>query len=181
MPGLRTRLLQVGGAILRSRAPYNFMKKLGKIQTRVAIARDVLLQLKLNLVKPICGTYIQMWSGPLAELAHGTDAQPILLNRKRKPCTVCALGAGVVSLIRRENNFHVGDQITPYTRLGKYFEREQLVAIESLFEGWQCDRKLPGNPKARMRWLWSYVAKYPRFTDKQIYAAAGRTLNKSRR
>lgn len=171
----------MAGEILRSCSPHKFMKtkprkrKLTKIQMRVAIARDVIKQLNTNLLDVTQGVYLDHHHGPFQGVGCGVDAQPLLLQPNRRPCTVCAIGAGFVALVRLENNYITGDRVSYHERLWKYFTGEQINVIEQLFEAWYSGDGLePCTPVTRLRWIWSYVARHPKFTSEEIKVAAER-------
>lgn len=148
-------------------------------QMRVAIALDVLKQLKARKLIPTKGVYVRTTDGPLANQPYGVDAQPILLNPQRKKCTVCALGAGVIAQIRLEDNYNIGDAMTTHQRLGRYFNGRQLIEIEALFEVWDTEKILGRLSKEkRLLFLWSYVSKHPDFTPEQLVTAAIRKAGK---
>lgn len=124
-------------------------KKASAAQKRVLIAKDVLKQLKLGKIKAKQGVYVTAqkydWTNNI-----NPDKEFCELNIK---CSVCALGAAMLSEIRMNNNLKVremhgynysvkfGDNyITSRKesgdRLDKYFTESQLVLIERAFEGW---------------------------------------------
>lgn len=152
-----------------------------KKQMRRAIARDVILQLNEKQLIPTPGTYTgrMMGSAMEAGVKVHCSLQPYLLKKRRKPCTVCALGAGLVAMVRLENKLALHEYFDIHERLNAYFSLTQINTIENLFEGFG-DRPelLHLDPEARLRWLWSYVAKHPGFTAKQMLAAAVRLLHK---
>jgi hypothetical protein len=119
--------------------------RLTKAQKRVAIAKDVLKQLKaLNVVK---GTYLRNYGLQLPR----NDQAKQHINQISRGCEVCALGACFLSHIRLFNEVDVGtlagrcgetvncvfagsDLID--AELHKYFTYDQLLLIEAAFEGW---------------------------------------------
>ena len=116
--------------------------RLSKSEKRVAIAKDVLGQLKLKKIVAERGVYVDI---PLLDNEEGKQLQSLL---KKKQCNCCALGSCFVSLVRKENKFiikhkHIRNSIKNgyigkedfRSRLKKYFTQLQLDLIESAFEG----------------------------------------------
>lgn len=113
-------------------------KKLPKDKKRVAIAKDVLVQLNARKIIPVTGTYLSILFAK--ESDKGKELQSVL---KKKECEACALGSCFISLVRFEDNFKVKDKYIDEgeiykssfnSRLKKYFSATQLVLIESAFE-----------------------------------------------
>jgi plasmid maintenance system antidote protein VapI len=104
---------------------------------RVAIARDVLASLAAEKVIALTGTYIDtLGEGPgFFSLPSSEDAQVWLEDAPT--CTTCALGAMMLSCVRKANNATIGmlrgrSNIT--ARLAVHFDRRQLDLIETAFE-----------------------------------------------
>lgn len=147
-----------------------------KIQMRRAIARDVIKQLNAKQLVAECMTYTgnMMAEARAAGFQRGDSLQKYLLRKQRKPCTVCAIGAGIVAQVRLENKVEVGAWLDPHDTLSKYFTHNQVNALENVFEN--CVSRFginleQVNPETRLRFLWSYVARHPGFTAAQLYAA----------
>lgn len=166
------------------------MKKKTKVQMRRAIARDVIKQLDIGLLVPTKGTYVGKLGGDAVALGvnYGDSLQPYLLRTERRPCQVCGIGAAVVAQIRLENEVTLGNLpcVNPYLLICKYFTNQQVHVLESLFEMWDgisiTTTRLRAIPPAdRLRFLYSYVAKNPRFTGDEIRAAALRYGNAQRK
>jgi hypothetical protein len=113
------------------------------LEQRVAIARDVLAQLKAKKIQPMRGTYLEM---ELTELVEN-DAQVHTLLSLASECRVCALGSLFVSAVKfhdqvavgyyrstwePKRSFSVGDRVYEY--LMKFFKKQQLCAMEREFE-----------------------------------------------
>lgn len=116
-------------------------KKLGKLEKRVEIAKDVIAQVKANKYKGRCGEYIN--AEDLDNYLNGeyVSLQPILLE-KDYTCEVCAKGGLFLSTVRKRNKFEVSDlydlpnnsyQIV--SELEDIFTENQLDLIECAFEG----------------------------------------------
>lgn len=154
-------------------------RKRTKLQMRVAIARDVILQLNTKQLIAEHMTYTGSLSNDALEtgLSYNDSLQPYLLKKKRKPCKVCGVGAGLVAVVRIKNEFSVGDLeygLDPASELRKYFTTAQVAVIESLFESFRTCYALNGvDAENRMRFIWGYIAKRKgRFTAAQIEAEA---------
>lgn len=117
--------------------------RLSKEGKRVAIAKDVLVQLKAKKIIAKEGSYVSI---PLKENEVGKQLQDLLPKKK---CNCCALGSCFVSLVSIENDFaikshnlgqggerngHIGKDDFR-SRLKKYFTQFQLDLIETAFEG----------------------------------------------
>jgi plasmid maintenance system antidote protein VapI len=110
---------------------------LSNADKRVAIARDVLASLAAEKVIALSGTYIDtLGDGPgVFSLPPSDDAQVWLEDAPT--CTTCALGAMMLSCVRKANNATLGmlrgrSNIT--ARLAVHFDRRQLDLIETAFE-----------------------------------------------
>lgn len=112
----------------------NNSKKLTKPQMRVAIAKDVLAQIKAKRFKIINATY---W-----KVKGANDSQRInqdFLIEKKPVCKVCALGSAVISGIKLFNEVETSDNSgndgETTKILGKWFSESQMALIEDAFEG----------------------------------------------
>lgn len=126
---------------------------LSKRKQRLAIAADVLSQLKAKKYKAKRGTYhhsddldFELFRMMTSESAH--LLQSTLLS-KEVSCTVCGLGAAFCSLSRLGNNIHWQDR--EHDVLLPLFGREQLELIEHAFEGMDIneDEHLTGKQARR--------------------------------
>lgn len=119
--------------------------KLGKMQRRVAIAKDVIKQLKAHKTKATLGTYLRGY----------------IDDRKNIECHACAAGAlllaklGFVNKInviyRPETAYKVNLQASKSTcsiYLGDEFSDDELGKLECAFECWW----MTGNEKQIDRW-----------------------------
>lgn len=128
----------------------NQMKNKTKAEKRVAIAKDVIKQIRAGKLRakaangyicpttPAASVCLVAFSGSDLPLTKGD------VDALQGSCEVCALGSMVLSRIRKFNSV-VGDQLTPdgdvyeenaYGCLGDIFTSNQLEAIEAVFEGY---------------------------------------------
>ena len=122
------------------------MKKLNKKQkSAIAIAEDVLAQLKIGRYNAVRGVYLET-SVPLKE----GDLQSQLKKNmtKRKPCAVCAVGSMFISKVRLDDNFIIDRHDAGYSTvdgdlmcglLEAAFTPDELSHIESAFENYAED------------------------------------------
>ena len=104
---------------------------------RVLIAKDVLSQLAAKKINAKEGDYISVCNSDFYD-AIGKQLIDILPEIQ---CDCCALGASMISLVRAENDFKIPIG-TAYDigkrsfekNLLKYFDKNQLILIESAFE-----------------------------------------------
>ena len=127
-------------------------KKLTKAEIRIAIAEDVIAQIKSNKYKPTQGSWVEVASGEPYEDWLYYNAQDCKVDvrdytKNIKKCHVCALGSLFVSAVNKYNNvygtydslsfeqvFHtiaIGKKTSPLLR---YFSISQLQLIEFTFE-----------------------------------------------
>jgi len=125
-------------------------KKLTKAQMRVAVAKDVIAQLKSKKLIAKAGTYCDLHTAIMPE-DRDRQVNEVLKN---KTCSVCALGGIFVAQVNRFNDLKVcdvpnlryrfdngsygentlyDDQIRGYIR--KVFTPIQMSLIETAFEG----------------------------------------------
>lgn len=100
---------------------------------RVAIAKDVLAQLKVGRYNPICGRY---WSINSRSPNYKVSQENLNVNFL---CRVCMDGALVVSAIRKFNGATIclengGNEQLVLNVLADYFSLEQLQLIEAAYE-----------------------------------------------
>lgn len=124
-----------------------------KAEKRIAIAKDVIAQLKAGTYRSSPGTYCEFNTKEVAKMDATKELQKEL--RKVTACNVCALGSLFVSDVRKHNNFKAGKAELGYylddafgsewindsiddsvirERLSKLFSSEQLALIETAFE-----------------------------------------------
>ena len=141
---------------------------LTKPEKRVAIARDVLAQLKSGRLQPEHGAWLfskvlaHDEFGPAAvtmfstTLAPNADLQGEILAMET--CTGCALGGLFMCTLERSNNLTPkqlvdenlhSENIVPY--LEKYFSRAQLQLIEASFENGNSAIESPRDKKIRQQ------------------------------
>lgn len=124
-----------------------------KAERRVAIAKDVLAQLRLERYVATEGVYVDH---RVAELASTAPDKPLeKLLPQVKSCEVCALGACFLSAVRKYNDVKAGEiddpetfmrydgsmmtehmfnDTTMRTKLARHFTDAQTGLIESAFE-----------------------------------------------
>lgn len=132
--------------------------KLTPAQKRVAIAKDVLLQMNTGFIKPKSGVWAD-FSKELPENKPDMELQSFL--ETQKGCDACGLGSLFVCAVKLFDNLKVGEVIenikqdtkeadphgpeddiqtdgitvkTILSYLGKFFSKDQLEKIESAFE-----------------------------------------------
>lgn len=140
--------------------------KMTKAEARVAIAKDVIKQIKAKKFVAEKGTYVRidsMFDDDVREevLKDASDVRDIVCNPKAGVCTVCAMGSLFLSTARLFDNLPIpkeeaydGDLLSglpkPYVEgensaapegyqkspLKRYFSKLQLSLIEAAFEGW---------------------------------------------
>jgi len=114
------------------------MKKFTKMtaaQKRVAIAKDVLKQIKAGRVRIHMGSYLKYIQCPVEDFT--TFNQSTLLADETV-CRVCAVGAAIVSGLRLFNGAEVGDLegdgLAAYNAISRWFSKKQSALIEQAFE-----------------------------------------------
>ena len=120
--------------------------KLSKRQQRLAIAEDVLAQLRAKKYQARPGTYAESDVVDVIDDNTGGnfDLQRCLLT-KSPECNVCALGASFVSLSRLGDKVDWSLSQAPHSSLEPIFGKMQVQLIEAAFEGWEPDRDEEGN------------------------------------
>lgn len=113
-----------------------------RAQKRVAVAKDVLLQLSESRVKASSGVWFSVYDG----LTVGKQLQEELT---KVDCIVCALGGLFVGCVNLFNDFTVSRHLKKFgsldrddllVKVGKLFSKKQIDLIEVAFErhayGW---------------------------------------------
>jgi hypothetical protein len=120
--------------------------KMSKKQQRLAIAKDVLAQLRAKKYQARPGTYAdsEVMNVIDANTYGNFDLQQCLLS-KNPECEVCALGASFVSLSRLGDKVDWSLSQAPHSSLDPIFGKKQVQLIEAAFEGWEPDRDEEGN------------------------------------
>lgn len=125
-------------------------EKLTPAQKRVQIARDVLAQLAAKRFKASPGTWVGKDGGKF--ITEGSAVEQVCdLTKKIKKCEVCGLGSLFVAAVERANDLKT-DQLESkeyfsgegekrvigeedvFDYLGRFFDGDQLDAIEAAFE-----------------------------------------------
>lgn len=126
------RKLQKAKALPRKR-------KLTRKQMAVAIAKDVIAQIKCHKYTPESGTYVSGADDSIPTDAIGCKQLQPFLKKKDLQCEVCAIGATFLSSVRLFNDFVVPkywDDSDMKNKLGEYFSPLELRALEASFENW---------------------------------------------
>lgn len=129
---------------------------LTKAERRVAIAKDVLKQLRLNVYQASPGTYVCIRNGLKRDALADDQLCDVLSLTAPSRCAVCARGAMFLSAVMKFDNYRVGDcyalgrEMSQSLYVGDsdfneyenhFFSPQQIDLIESAFEGWT--RRLP--------------------------------------
>jgi hypothetical protein len=127
-------------------------KKLTKAEMRVAIAKDVIAQIKAKKYNPVQGCWVIWVDGPdyddwLVDNSANCRVDVQKYTKSIKKCNVCALGSLFVSAVNKYNNVY-GTYMTVSTDqvfdtsetnnrspLLRYFTINQMRLIEYTFEG----------------------------------------------
>lgn len=107
-----------------------------KKQLRIAVAKDVLAQLKAEKLKITPGDYVTL---PDTPDALGSDSKEIAAAAQTKYCSVCALGATFISLVKLDNKYDFGffKEVSSgdlFDRVKTVFSETQIQLIECAFE-----------------------------------------------
>lgn len=105
-------------------------------QKRVAIAKDVINQIKNGGMIPYTGIYFLWLNNTNANLGENFNQKS--LTDKNNKCKVCGIGAAIVSGIRLFNKLELspnfGDGDSALKVIKNWFTVSQTVAIECAFE-----------------------------------------------
>jgi len=114
-----------------------YFKSLTKAEKKIAIAKDVLTQLKIKKYKANSGSYIK-----LNDYKFGME-DDVQYNFDKIKCDVCALGSAAMSCIKYTNNVKFKDvyfsEDNIFKELIKIFTKKELVLMEYCFEGFEYD------------------------------------------
>lgn len=106
-----------------------------KEEKRVAIAKDVIAQIKAERYTPKKGSYVKFKNK--CKLKLGESIQQ---NFDKVNCNVCAIGSMFMSDIKFNNKFTLDNFIysgeEQAKKLSKYFSNRDLNLIEYVFESW---------------------------------------------
>lgn len=109
-----------------------YFKSLSPSEKRIAIAKDVLFQLKKGRYSASAGNYVSFHQ-------RHENNEDVQSNFNGIRCEVCAVGSAVMSCIKFTNDatFHQvkWDDEKVYEKLTKYFSKKQLCLMEYAFEG----------------------------------------------
>lgn len=114
-------------------------KKLTKAEKRVAIAQDVIAQIRAKKYVPETGAYVTFRNN--CELEEDDSIQK---NFDKVSCNVCAIGSMFMSNVKFTNKFSMYevnnmDGTEQADILKKYFNLKDLALIEFVFEDWNVD------------------------------------------
>ena len=119
--------------------------KLSPAQKRVAIARDVLKQIRIGRYISSTGAYVSSLLMKDGKEKYNVKDKEVKGNfGKIKKCEVCAMGACLMSITKFENKLKFGDIGSSMEQLkndktkelfASIFSPEQLLLIERAFEG----------------------------------------------
>jgi hypothetical protein len=151
-------------------------KAMTKPEQRVAIAKDVIAQIKLKRIKALPLTYLV--TNPtddsdirgdqiLCGVADDTELQSVF-KEKITSCNCCAKGAIFLAAVERFNNLPINWKTRPFMHgggyfsgelvtkhLGEYFSAEQLNMIEGAFEGFYL-----GHNRTTREKIYKYATKH---------------------
>ncbi len=122
----------------------DYFNSLTKPQKRVAIAEDVIKQIKAKKYTAKESTYLYISTTV-------EDEEQLQSNFNNVQCDCCALGGLFLSEVKFNNSCTIGEandydfDVKGDTRLQKYFSIEQLILIEAAFECWDAYRLLHNN------------------------------------
>jgi hypothetical protein len=114
--------------------------KLSKDKKRIAIAEDVLLQLKLKKYNVESGIYCDLHNINTDKIAESSSNLQLLIKEKGNNCNVCAMGALFMSKVNKGDKCTIkqyenieSDKIV--NNLKGIFSEKELRSIEFAFEG----------------------------------------------
>lgn len=123
-------------------------KKMSKAEKRVAIAEDVIAQIRCETYVPTSGTYVEINASSKAAdkgfdvYSMNTKPADLMMQEGMLSCNVCAKGAMFLSHVRKDVDSCTIDQARRGAderhiehELTDLFSEEQLDMIEAAFEG----------------------------------------------
>lgn len=149
------------------------MPKLSKKEMAVAIANDVLAQLRKRKKGYIASAGVYVSSSAFHnEIDHKStlDLKDHLDEIQEDGCRVCALGAALLSRARLYDNVPFSDFYSKWESDGQsgchqflkdVFSHKQLTLIESAFEGADMDYEGDGLSAREVKRVCAYYEKYP--------------------
>lgn len=143
-------------------------KQLTPAQQRVAIAKDVIKQIKAEVYVARKGIYIGF-----KDLSKHFGKTGISQEKARKlePCFVCGIGAVAMSAVKLFNEISLYDETqtgryyTAFNAVTKWFDSEQAELIEIYFEVWT--HKMYADLSQRYN-LAAFAEKYPTATKRLV-------------
>src|SRR6478609_9377578 len=122
------------------------LRSLTPAQARVAIAKDVLEAIEAKRLIAMRGDYFLpenvRWQDDFYN-GEARDMREFVLGEfaAKRRCKVCAIGACLVAVVARENDFMIGGETsargqsrTAVRRLSQYFPQRMLALMEQAFE-----------------------------------------------
>ncbi len=119
------------------------LSQMTKQEARIAIAKDVVAQIRAERYTARTGAFTVMDDGDDGSMTKQGAADAVRAGQHK--CSVCAVGAGVVSAAGLFNKLPDGDELCwgvivdetgteNYAYLGKFFPRATLIQMEDAFE-----------------------------------------------
>ena len=138
--------------------------RLSKKQQRIAIAKDVLKQIKLKRYKAQPDTYVNILGlrNKGYNLGSSSQFQEALLT-ENPSCNVCGIGAAFCSMARLGDGVNLWSDY--HDKLLAMFSRRQVYLIEAAFEGKQIrfDSRLSSTDQKSTR---EFYRKYSKSSDR---------------
>lgn len=159
-------------------------KQKARAKARIAIAKDVIAQIKAKRYLARTGCYIQgLNTAAILMEGKSVDMRSHLTKTltPKAPCAVCALGSAFMSCVRIYDKFQLNHKTTDgsgvnynamHRKLREFFTRSELLAIENSFErgaiaggGFEWDNTSGGykiflrdlNQEERLTWLMNAI------------------------
>jgi hypothetical protein len=160
-------------------------KKLTKAEMRIAIAKDVIAQIKAKKYNPTNGVWVvsdcgQEYDDWLLTAASSCEVDVQVYTKNINKCNVCALGSLFVSAVNKYNNVYgTFDSVSTYevfssigteekkSPLLRYFSSSQLQLIEFTFEGGMGAFYFYDNSSTAER-AYAFYEQYPDDKDRLI-------------
>lgn len=152
---------------------------MSKVQKRIAIAKDVISQIRAKKFKATPGTYCELkTSQKKLKLSGSVELQTLLEEGAINKCNVCALGGIFMSKVSLGNKFNLNsryDKIQTHidddemiSNLRGIFSELELRTIEYAFEGGDINSSFLGKPMHFHARLRSYSKVYKKSEDRLL-------------
>lgn len=126
---------------------------MSKKAQRIAIAKDVIKQIRLKTIVPRCGAYVRISDFDAEAMVAGADVKTLLVDKKLRNCRACALGSALLSKVRLFDKVKLGDEYPdrvegpdPIFKIHHNFRGVDLITadrsdseLEPIFGGKQLD------------------------------------------